>query len=105
MSARLFELKYGDDARELRAALSPTTQPDEAILIVSGNGLRKEYAMEYQDDTGKWTYQFTDSDFEDLSDNSKDLTYKAEIYGTFSDGSNATYPTRGVLSIKVYTRL
>ena len=101
MSNKLYELKQGDDIREFAATLTSDQEPESALLIIRAGDIRIERELTQESD-GDWKYRFTDDDFTALAGKS---IYQGEIYATFSDGSNGTYPTRGQITIKIYPRL
>lgn len=103
--SKTYELKEGDDIREIRLTLTSTPEPVSAILIISYEDTIR-ITRDLVEDGDEWTYRFTDADFVDLAPPARgSKTFKAEVYATFSDDTNGTYPTRGTLQIKVYARL
>lgn len=97
------ELKHGDDIRTARLTLQSDPEPISAILILKWvkGGVRQEFALT-PEGSGVWSYRFTDADFENLPPST---SYQAEVYATFSDTTNGTYPTRGTIPCRIYPRL
>lgn len=97
--SKTYQLKQGDDIREIRLKLTSTIDPVAAVLIIKNGGTRIERNL-IQDGL-EWTYRFTDNDFIALAPG----RYQAEVYATFEDGTNGTYPTVSTLIVQVFAKL
>lgn len=101
-----YELVEGDDIREIKMQLLSTPTPVEATLVMVRSSARVERALEWDEEIERWKYRFEDEDFEELIVAGLPVTvWKGQVYGTYEDGTNGTYPTREPLTIKVYKRL
>lgn len=94
-----YKLRKGDDVRDMeitllenRKLLSAT--PTSAILKINVNGVIKTRVLTHKGGN-VWAYRWLDADFVDIPVG----TYSAEVYCTFVDNSNATFPTNGALTI------
>lgn len=101
--SQIYELREGDDIREIKITLvGAPSAPTEALMIITRGEVRIERDLALSG--GKWRYRFEDADFEDLIGSPSGVTYKLEVYATFSDGTNGTYPTRPGGQVKVFSR-
>lgn len=107
---KTYKVKEGDDVREIRLRITSGRAPDSAILILKSpqTGVRLERDLE-EETNGDWVYNFTDDDFVEIfAGSDKNVTYKAEMYGTYTGGAkdvNGTFPTEGTLTVNFYKRL
>ena len=108
MNNKIFTLKEGDDHRTIRIQITNGDAPQTAVLVLSSSvtGVRVEKDLELESATGDWLYTFTDDDFVELTaGQTRNLVYKAEMYATYSDGTNATFPTTGTMQVKILQKL
>jgi hypothetical protein len=97
---RTYEMVFGDSIRTFRAKLYSNEQPEEAILVLSSGANRLEFELSEVGDV--WQHRFTEPEVDDLL---LVKNWKGQIVGSFSDGSQGTYPTRGYISFRVYKKL
>jgi hypothetical protein len=96
-----YTMRVGDDARDMIIVLTEngaaTTAPIACTLKAVKDGVLRKRSLE---DLGgnEWGYRYNDDDFD--SDFAAG-TYQLQVYGEFEDGSNATWPTAGNLSLTI----
>jgi hypothetical protein len=98
--SKKYTMREGDDVRDMEINLTEngkelSAAPTEAVLKINKSGTIITRNLTGSGST--WNYRWTDADFNALGVG----VFPAEVYCTFSDGSNATFPTNGVLTIVV----
>jgi hypothetical protein len=102
--SKTYKMRDGDDVRDMEIHLTENGQelsvaPASAVLKINNGGTILTRNLTGSGAT--WNYRWTDADFEALGAG----TFLAEVYCTFEDESNATFPTSGSLSIVILPRM
>lgn len=98
---KTYHLVQGDDIRTVELTLTSDETPASAKLRLRKTGSSDVTEFTLTEEGAVWTYRFTDADFAALGSG----TFKAEVYATFDDDTNGTYPTRGHLTVVIRARL
>lgn len=99
--AKVYSMRTGDDSRETVLTLGGTDyeEPQTVTLRIKTDGGVTSKTLTHDDGatTGEWYCDWTSDEIGALGEG----THRADVRATFLDGSQATFPTTGKLTIKI----
>ena len=96
---KIYEMVEGDDIRTFKVKLYSNLVPTEAILVLTLGAVRKEYELVLVGEI--WQHRFTQTEVDELVAGN----WRGQVYASFEDGTNGTYPTRGYITFRSYLKL